>query len=422
MKKTIVGVIGGTISGNRGAEAMLVTVVGKIHEKFPDAEIKIFSYYPKQDRLLVNLPSIEILSCKPISLVLRFFPFALLAWLFQFFRIRLPDSVLTKPIRTLRTCAVLVDISGVSFVGGREIFLPFNILSIWPAMMLGVPVVKFAQALGPFTNPMTRAMAKVFLPGCARIFARGEITAAHLQTLNLGNISRAADVAFLFKDEYSLSNENEEKNNKLDRQLSDLKNSGVKIIAIAPSSLVYQSSLKAGKDYVQALLNLVSHFAGEDVHFLFLPNSNREVSKKSRNNDLFILEILRERFLSSFPESIRQRMSWVLWDANTRDLRRLMSYSDLLMTSRFHAMIAGLALAVPTLVIGWSHKYMETLADFGLERFAADFDDSSLDIIHLAEEILGNQEQFQSSLKAQMPRVKELAESQFDFLEGVIRP
>jgi colanic acid/amylovoran biosynthesis protein len=43
----------------------------------------------------------------------------------------------------------LIDLAGVSFIDGREKFLPFNILTILPAMLLGVPVVKFAQAMGP---------------------------------------------------------------------------------------------------------------------------------------------------------------------------------------------------------------------------------------------------------------------------------
>jgi colanic acid/amylovoran biosynthesis protein len=418
MKTHTVGIIGGTISGNRGAEAMLVTVVGKIREKFPDAEIKVFSYYPSQDRGLVNQPYVDILSCKPVSLVFRFLPFAFLEWLFKRMGVRLPDRFLTRVIRVLRTCDVLVDISGVSFVGGREIFLPFNILTIWPAMLLGVPVVKLAQALGPFKSSINRFAAKLFLPRCNRIFARGNITDSYLRALDLENVSRAADVAFLYRNEYSLTVENEGKNDRLEEQLLALKAAGSKVIAIAPSSLVHQNSLKVGKDYVQSILDLAEHFQQDDVHFLFIPNSNRETSEKSRNNDLFVLRLLYDRALTTLPEHSCQRMNWVLWDVNTSALRRLVSHCDLLMTSRFHAMIAGLSLGVPTLVIGWSHKYVETLADFGLEKYTADFGDAKVDLARLAEGMLREQSHIRKEIMANLPRVQELSNNQFSYLEN----
>ena len=37
-----------------------------------------------------------------------------------------------------------------------------------------------------------------------------------------------------------------------------------------------------------------------------------------------------------------------------------------IVTSRFHAMISALVERTPLLVVGWSHKYGEVLAQFGL--------------------------------------------------------
>lgn len=41
--KTI-GISGATVWGNRGAEAMLVTTVGQVRERYPDARFYLFSY------------------------------------------------------------------------------------------------------------------------------------------------------------------------------------------------------------------------------------------------------------------------------------------------------------------------------------------------------------------------------------------
>ena len=64
--KTI-AIVGGTLWGNRGAEAMLVTTIGRIRRRHPDARFMVFSYYPEKDACLCsdstiefyNLPAVE---------------------------------------------------------------------------------------------------------------------------------------------------------------------------------------------------------------------------------------------------------------------------------------------------------------------------------------------------------------------------
>ena len=46
-----VAITGATFTGNRGAEAMLTTVIGRVHDKDPDVICNVFSYYPEDDRL-----------------------------------------------------------------------------------------------------------------------------------------------------------------------------------------------------------------------------------------------------------------------------------------------------------------------------------------------------------------------------------
>ena len=48
-----IGVIGGSIWGNRGAEAMVATCIGHIRRTWPAARALIFSYFPLQDRRIL---------------------------------------------------------------------------------------------------------------------------------------------------------------------------------------------------------------------------------------------------------------------------------------------------------------------------------------------------------------------------------
>ena len=168
----------------------------------------------------------------------------------------MPASGFFKPAHALRFSDVLLDIGGITFSDGREKFLPFNILSIWPAMLLGVPVVKMAQALGPFRKPLNRFCAAYFLRRCRHIYARGEQTLQYLDEINLPHdqYDPATDIAFLYEPRYSLSHENEDQVQLLVSQIKAEKKRGRKVIVFSPSVLVDHESRRKGLDYGERFL------------------------------------------------------------------------------------------------------------------------------------------------------------------------
>lgn len=416
-KTPTVGIIGGTIWGNRGAEAMLVTATGQIRDRFPGAHIIVFSYVPAQDRALIRDETIHVAGARPLDLVLRHFPFALLCWLLGLIRVTLSDWMLPAAVRHLRRCDVLLDVGGIAFADGREKFLPFNILIIWPALLLRVPVVKLAQALGPFENPLNRWASRLFLPRSRRIFARGAITAAHLKAINISpeKYELSADVAFLYRPEYSLSDENEDHVAALENTLSNLRDEGCTLVGIAPSALVYQKSEGKGRDYVGQLLSLIKALDANQ-HAVLIPNATREGTGLPRNNDLYVIDLIRQRADAELPDDARARLHIVDFDLNTSGSRRLIALCDALITSRFHGMISGLSLGIPTAVIGWSHKYAEVLAEFDLERYVIDFDAADLDIPALLHDLLTAREAVAQQLADSLATVQERARRQFAFV------
>lgn len=418
-----VAITGATIWGNRGAEAMLVTTIGEVRRRFPGARIIVASYLPEQDRGLVSDPDITIISSTPLSLVFRHLPSALLAGLFGMLGVRLPDRLLSREIRLLRECDMLLDINGISFSDGREKFLPFNILQIWPATLLGVPVVKLAQAVGPFQHPLNRIAANLFLKRCQHIFARGEITASHLRELAIpgDRWSRAADIAFCYQPEYSLSHENEDLVQALVSDLARLRDDGYALVALTPSSVVHTKSEQAGEPYLETFLELLQDLADEQVAFVVVPNATREGTDTPRNNDLWTIRALQEQAQGSLPPALLERIQWVTYDVNTHAIRRIIEQADVLVTSRFHAMISGLELCKPTFVIGWSHKYEEVLADFGLAEYAVDFRGVGEGTTTRVRALLNNRGEIHHRLREALPRVKACAAAQFDQLEEVLR-
>lgn len=417
-----IAITGATLWGNRGAEAMLVTTIGQVRARRPDARIILFSYFPRRDRALVRDSRITVIGARPKDLVLRTFPFAVLIWLAGLLRLRWPDRLLPHPARALRRCDALLDVSGISFADGREKFLPFNILLIWPAMLLGVPVIKLAQALGPFKNPLTRLSARLFLPRCRRIYARGAVTAEHLRDLGLpaSKWEQAADIAFLYQPEYSLTAENEDRVDALAAKLAGLRAAGQTIIGLIPSSLVHNKTAEEGGDYPGVFARLVRDLGGPDVHFVVVPNATRQGSESSANNDLPAIAALRERLARDLPGALGVTVDVVDYDLNTAGSRRLFARCDAVLTSRFHAMISALALGVPPVVIGWSHKYAEVLAEFGIERFAVDFADPLADIPALVRALLDERAALSAQIAAALKPAQASAATQFTSLDALL--
>lgn len=415
-----VALIAATLWGNRGAEAMLVTSIGEVRAAHPDAQFYVYSYLPQRDRELLNDRSIHIHGARPRDLLL-YFPFAVLCWLIALTGGRWPDSMLPAAVRDLRRCTVLLDVSGIAFADGRVKFLPFNMLTMWPALLLRVPVVRLAQAMGPFQSPLNRVVSRLFLMRCRHLYARGEQTAAHLRELAVPpeKWSLSADIAFLYKPEYSLTDENPEQVAALEAKLTVLRESGKKVIGLSPSSVVYQKFIKQDRDYVVQFFKLIRAL-DPAYHYVLLPNATRQGSERLRNNDLAIIELIQMRAVRELPAGAAKRIHAVDFDLNTAASRRLIAACDVVVTSRFHGMISCLSLGVPVLVIGWSHKYAEVLAAFGLEDHAIDFAAADLDLPARFADLFAHQDEIREQITTRLAEVRALAGQQFEDVRALL--
>ncbi len=410
-------IVGGSIWGNRGAEAMLVTTIGEIRKFDPDAIFNVYSIYPKKDKLLINDCKINIQDGSPIAFGIFYF---LNALFYKFFKIIGADFLLFKKIKALKLSCCLLDIGGITFSDGRTLQLLYNVFSIWPAILLGVPVVKLSQAMGPFRTSLNRFLANCFLPKCEMIFARGYITHKHLLTLSLerDKIKQSADITFLYESEYSLSSENEDLVKEVIKKLKYVKNDKTKIISIIPSSLILKKIQKNCSSYTDTLLYLIETISQKNIHIIILPNASRFASAKAMNNDLIAINLLKKQAEAKLSNKVKQQTTWVNFDINTKSIRSIISLSDALITSRFHGMVAGLSLCTPTMVIGWSHKYHETLADFKISKYSLDYKSSGKTTIELFNEFWNNKENIRKYQINNLNNIKSSAKIQFTFLKN----
>jgi colanic acid/amylovoran biosynthesis protein len=406
-----IGLIGATIYGNRGAEAMAVSTIGALRERYPGASFEFFSYTPSDDRLLLVAPDVTVHAATPQALVLLFAPFALLLALLRPIVGGRIERRAPTAVRALARCDVLIDLAGVSFIDGREKFLPFNVLTLWPALILGVTCVKFAQALGPFRSPVNRLMARWILPRCAQVFARGPRTTQHLEAFGGVSHAPAADIAFLYDPRHSLSREEPV---ALQRALARIGARDPEAprawIGVCPSSVIDAKARARGVDHVATLVQLVAALQRRGFGVVLFPNATRaRTPARERNNDLPLLK----RVFQRLPAS--DRLLLVDGDSNTAGIRRLMQALDLVVTSRFHAMVAALALAKPVLVLGWSHKYAEVMEAFGLEAQVIDWERADPEgLVGAVVDLFDERERVEQRIRAQLPAVRASAAAQVE--------
>jgi len=355
----MIAVTGATLSGNKGAAAMLQASIFRLSKALPRGSIfRVFTLYPERDRKIRLPEGVTLIPAAPVVTMI-FLPIAAIVW-----RILSPLPAISlrvakfRPLGALLDCDVLLDLSGISFSDGRGLpTLLFNVALLLPALLCGIPVVKMSQALGPFREPLNRLMARVVLSRMKLVFCRGKSSLRNAETLRLDNCREAADLAFLLEGAEDL----EPKAHPVR-----------KLIGIAPSEVLSRKCSEDGIDYIGILEALTSHLLACGFRVLVLAHSNLGPESRSKNNDFRICSELERRLENSGAEFVQE-------DLGPSQLRDLIGSCDVFIASRFHSMISALCTRTPVVVTSWGHKYAEVMREFGLERYVVPAEELSLE-------------------------------------------
>ena len=400
-----------TFTGNHGAEAMLRATLQGLRERLPGSAFHVFSYYPTEDRAMVRDPDTMVHSLTPLALIVRLTPLAAAYTLCRALRLRVLLSAFPADVRAVAESDALLDLAGVSFVEGREIFLPFNVLSVAPALILGVPVVKLSQAMVPFRRPLNRGVARAVLRRCRALFARGADTREHLAALRLGDrIRQAPDVAFLLEPGQG-DDPRAEVLDTVVRRRPAVRS----VVGVCPSSLL---AGKVGAPYLELLEKVVGHLVAEGDLILLFPNASRgSADAGPRNNDLHVIRALRQRL----PDAVQAAVVAVEGDVHAPEILTLLSAVDLALVSRFHAMVGALSTGRPVAVVGWSHKYAEVMGDFGMEAHV--FDGRNVgpqDVLASLDAFRDDLEGWRVQIADRLPAVRAAAAAQLDYVVDLV--
>ena len=150
--------------------------------------------------------------------------------------------------------------------------------------------------------------------------------------------------------------------------------------------------------------------AAEGHAVVLFPNATRaRDGDAERNNDLPLMRRIGE---DCARMGIVRAPMLVDFDINAAGIKQILAAVDVLLVSRFHAMVGALSLGVPAAVLGWSHKYAEVMARFGLERHVMDYrqlDDAQL--LSAVRGVLVDRAAIRESILAALPGVRASADT-----------
>jgi polysaccharide pyruvyl transferase WcaK-like protein len=400
------------LSANKGAAAMVESVVARTPDAVGACEFSLLTTYPDADapRVPRGGAPVRVVGLEPWRLALVEFPVALLSAILRVLRI--PRGwVRTRANRAILDSDAALDVAGISFADGRGVPITvYNALMTGLPLLLGVPTVKLAQALGPFSSQPNKTLAHMVLPRLAVVCARGARTREHLDTLGLSNVVDVADLAFSLDEAGSLPSEIEVR----------VAAAGDHIV-VMPSAVVKKLFERDGNGrqptYVDAMVELVRELrARTGLSVVVAPHSYRAGAAEGRMNDGPVCREIVGR-LADDPGTVL-----VDGDLTAGELRHLVAGSRVLVTSRFHAMISGLATCTPTVVVGWSHKYREVLGDFGLADFGCDSAHLATPgaIGALVDDCLTRHDEISRQIAAALPSVRDRSLANFAQVAAVV--
>ena len=404
-----IAIIGAALSANKGAAAMVESVMARLPSEMGECHFDVLTTYPEADESRVpEGVDAAVVGLQPLRLALVEFPIACLALVARTLRLPL-FWVRSRGCRTMLDSAVVVDVAGISFADGRGFAIVFyNALMTGVPLLLGVPVVKAAQALGPFQSMPNKWLAPLVLRRVKTVCARGARTREHLDSLGGVNAVDVADLAFSLDEAAGLPLEVSSALGSIDSNF----------IVVMPSAVVRGIFEAKGGDYVTAMASLVSEIRNKTGRSVVIaPHSYRAGLPEGRMNDGPVCREVASACVGDI------QVLGLDADLTAGELRHLVALSSVLVTSRFHAMISGLATSTPTVVVGWSHKYKEVLDDFGLSSLG--LDSSALNnpsaIADVVARVLSTRDELSQQISAALPAVKIRSLRNFSAIAEAVR-
>jgi len=223
----------------------------------------------------------------------------------------------------------------------------------------GHPVVLLPQMLGPFEKPAVADAFRRVLHLADRVYARDAVSLSAVQALDppAGVVRLAPDLTiFLAEHPQPAGSEH-------------------RYACIVPNMRV----LDAGKDKAAWQPVYLNRLEAAARAMLEAGLQVRFVVHDASGDDRQLAEQLAQRV----PQGS------IFSDPDPVVLKSYLGGAELVVGSRFHALVASLSMGVPAIALGWAHKYKMLLSDFGLPQLVHGPGDTDAHLLGLVSGLCG---------------------------------
>jgi colanic acid/amylovoran biosynthesis protein len=342
---------------------------------------------------------------------------------------RLLNGVLKIPLKgKLQGYDAFMELSGITFSEYvyTESFIYSSYLLFLFGLVMGIPIICFAQTIGPVKGRLKRTLVRFLLNRTRLITLRDENSKSHLENLaiNKPRIEVTADPAFL------LEPVNREKVQEILIN-NGIKNNNRPLIAVSPSPqpfaapdtahggsfslewLHQEGICKLSQIYIEKMVSVVDWLTGYlGATVLFIPQSTIP-----QDDDREVIEKIMAKVNGG--ECIRQ----ITTDLNAEEAMAIIRECDLLISLRMHFNIFAACVNVPSVAIiaTNSPRTPGVLRMAGLEQYVCNILKQDVDdIINVINDAWKNRERIREMLKYRIPLVQSQALLNAKFFAQII--
>lgn len=373
--------IGAPITGNFGGPSILLTVKKILDEYFPDSEYTFLSS-AKNDKIYEKEYGMKIInySCKPKKAILNIVGAFLK-------RRKIDISKIRNPIlEEFYSADIIIDIWGIIFadsLSSQPINHFFNASHLLIGKIFRKPVIKYTADIGPFNKRLTKIIAKFYLKRLDLIIVRNEETRKNLLGIGIKTaIQECPDTAFLLE-----GNKNKKIIETLVKELVGLSVSHV--------------ASKKGKDrdYISKIANLADYIIEKyDSEIVLIPNEIFDNIYDDLDVAKDIMSLIKNKKAIHLVEK----------ELNAKDLKATIGQCDLFVGCRYHSVVASLSMGIPTITIGWHHKYNEIMSLVNQEKYVIDIEKLEIEDIQKSfNDLRDNKTEIKKEIASKIPSIKE---------------
>lgn len=403
-------IIGANFS-NKGAEAMMKTVKQQLERNFGEVSCYMLCR-PYEQHLALKDGFIPVFRKPPAPIVskLQSLEYRAKGKMYKLIHGRNKPWYFPFPFAEIRKIMgrldAVIDVSGFAYADswGKPMIDETTKLVEW-CKRAGVMFYFLPQAWGSFDNVAVATAVQRMLAAADGYFARDEVSRSHIAKA-LGapasEIPLTPDIAFSFNGMGPGTSGRKAK----------YKANGRLLIGISPNLRVYEKLPGKGVDnsYVQLLLEICQYSLNElDADILLIPN---EIFPDTT-------EHIDDRFLCTLlDQQLGQpsRCHVVNTYSSAEEIKAYIGEVDVLVSSRFHALIFALLQHKPVLAISWSHKYRELFGLFGLEEYVNESDaiQDKQPVLKQLAKLVAEREEFESRISAHLPGLRSKIDNLFE--------